>query len=83
MVKRKSDVLREALRLLKPGGSFAFIDYFYDSRYYGDTPEFELLLWGLKLQKVELKPLHEVLAFPKLLRHPRALGRVGIVYGKK
>jgi SAM-dependent methyltransferase len=83
MVKRKIDVLREALRLLKPGGSFAFIDYFYDSQYYGESSEFEILLWGLKLQKVELKPLHEVLAFPKLLLHPRALGRVGVVYGKK
>jgi SAM-dependent methyltransferase len=83
MVKRKSDVLREAFRLLKPGGSFAFIDYFYDDRYYGFSSEFEILLWGLKLQKVELKPLHEVLTFPRLLRHPRALGRVGIVYGKK
>jgi ubiquinone/menaquinone biosynthesis C-methylase UbiE len=83
MVKRKSDVLREALRVLKPGGSFAFIDYFYDSRYYGESSEFEILLRGLKLQKAELKPLHEVLAFSKLLRHPRALGRVGIVYGKK
>ena len=83
MVKRKSDVLREALRLLKPGGSFAFIDYFYNDRYYGVSSEFEILLWGLKLKEVELKPLSEVLAFPRLLRHPRALGKVGIVYGKK
>ena len=44
LVKRKSDVMREALRLLKPGGSFAFIDYFYDDRYYGDPVGFELLL---------------------------------------
>ena len=82
-VKQKSNVLREALRLLKAGGSFAFIDYFYDTHFYGDTAEFELLLMSLKFQKVDLKPLHEVLAFPRLLRHPRALGRVGIVYGKK
>jgi len=83
LVKRKSDLLREALRLLKPGGSFVFIDYFYDSRYYGESSEFKTLLRGLKLQKAELKPLHEVMAFPRLLRHPRALGKVGIVYGKK
>jgi SAM-dependent methyltransferase len=83
LVKRKSDVMREALRLVKPGGRFAFIDYFYDERYYGETAVFELLLWNLKLRNVEIKPLQEVLVFPRLLRHPRALGKIGIVYGKK
>jgi ubiquinone/menaquinone biosynthesis C-methylase UbiE len=83
LVKRKSDVMREALRILKPGGSFAFIDYFYDESYYGDTAGFELLLWSLKLKSVELKPLQDVLVFHRLLRHPRALGKIGIVYGKK
>lgn len=83
MVVHKTDVLREALRLLKPGGTFAFIDPFYDEHFYGDTTEFELQLKNLKLQNVELKPLREVLTFPKLLGHPRALGKVGIVFGKK
>jgi len=83
LVKRKSDVMREALRLVKPGGSFAFIDYFYDERYYGDSAGFELLLWSLKLKNVEIKPLQDVLVFPGLLRHPRAFGKIGIVYGKK
>jgi ubiquinone/menaquinone biosynthesis C-methylase UbiE len=83
LVKHKSAVMREALRLLKPGGSFAFIDYFYEQRYYGGTPGFELLLQSLKLMNVELKRLSDVLVFPRLLRHPRVLGKVGIVYGKK
>jgi SAM-dependent methyltransferase len=83
LVKRKSDVMCEALRLVKPGGSFAFIDYFYEEHYYGDTPDFELLLESLKLRNVELKRLQDVLFFPGLLRHPRALGKIGIVYGKK
>lgn len=83
MVKRKLDVLREALRVLKPGGCFVFIDYFYDDRHYGDAAGFNLLLWSLKLQKVEFKPLREVLAYPKFLNHPRALGKVGIIYGRK
>ncbi len=83
LVKHKNDVMREALRLVKSGGSFAFIDYFYEEHYYGDTAGFELLLGKLKLEKVELKRLQDVLIFPGLLRHSRALGKVGIVYGKK
>jgi ubiquinone/menaquinone biosynthesis C-methylase UbiE len=83
MVKRKIDVVREALRVLKPGGRFAFIDYFYESRYYGESAGFEILLWSLKLSSVEFKPLDEILVYPKLLRHPKALGKVGIVYGQK
>lgn len=35
-VSDKKLVLGEALRLVKPGGAFAFIDYFYDAKYYGD-----------------------------------------------
>jgi ubiquinone/menaquinone biosynthesis C-methylase UbiE len=83
LVKHKSDVMREALRLVKPGGSFAFIDYFYEERYYGETTAFELLLGKLKLKQMELKRLQDVLVFPGLLRHPRAMGKIGIVYGKK
>ena len=83
LVKHKSDVMREALRLVKPGGSFAFIDYFYEERYYGDNDSFELLLGKLKLEQVELKRLQDVLVFPGLLRHPRALGKIGLIYGKK
>ena len=83
LVKHKSDVMREALRLLKPGGSFAFIDYFFEERYYGDTSGFVLLLGSLKLKHVELKRLQDILIFPGLLRHTRALGKIGIIYGNK
>ena len=82
-VKRKSDILREALRVVKPGGNFVFIDQFYDESYYSDTEEFEVMLRGLKLTQITLKPLNEVLAFPKLLRHSKALGKTGIIFGKK
>jgi SAM-dependent methyltransferase len=83
LVKRKTDVMREALRVLKPGGSFAFIDYFYEARHYGDTPEFEILLWSLGLKKVELIRLDQVVKIPRLLGHRRLLGRIGLIYGVK
>lgn len=83
MVSHKGDVMREALRLLKLGGAFVFIDYFYDERYYGEIDEFSSLLRNLKLAKFEFKPLRDELTFPRLLRHKRALGKVGIIYGVK
>jgi len=83
MVKRKNEVLQEALRVLKPGGKFVFIDYFYEDRYYGNVEDFKHSLESLPLQEVALKPLHDVMTVSRLLRHPRALGRVGIVLGRK
>jgi SAM-dependent methyltransferase len=79
----KREVMREALRVLKPGGKFAFIDYFYDAKYYGKALEFGNILRSLNLAQVECKPLRDVVAVPLLLRHPNALGKVGIVCGQK
>jgi SAM-dependent methyltransferase len=83
MVKQKINVLREALRVVKPGGRFVFIDHFHAEKYYGKNSEFENSLRNLKLQQLEIKHLYEVLDLPKILRHPRILGKVGIIWGKK
>jgi len=82
-VKDKRLVVEEALRVIKPGGSFAFVDYFYDEKYYGKPLEFESYLKDLKLSKFVFKPLRDMIILPILLRHPKILGRVGIIYGKK
>ena len=74
---------REALRVVRAGGRFAFVDYFYSAKLYGSPAEFEGYLSGLELSHFELRPLREMMALPLLLRHPRILGRVGIVYGRK
>jgi len=79
----KRAVLREALRVVKSGGRFAFVDYFYDAKYYGKAAEFEEYLKGLKLSQFEYKPLRDMMAVPTLLRHPKILGKVGIIYGRK
>jgi SAM-dependent methyltransferase len=79
----KRAVVREALRVVKSGGRFAFVDYFYDARFYGESSAFEEDLNGLQLTQWEYKPLREMLAIPLPLRHPKILGKAGILYGKK
>ena len=82
-VADKRAVVREALRVVKPGRAFAFVDYFYESKHYGKASEFEDYLRGLNLSQFEYKPLRRMLAIPVLLRHPKILGRAGIICGRK
>jgi SAM-dependent methyltransferase len=82
-VTDKREVVQEALRVVKPGGRFAFVDYFYEAKFYGKASEFEKYLKGLRLSQFEYKPLRGMLAIPVLLRHPKILGKVGIMYGTK
>jgi SAM-dependent methyltransferase len=82
-VADKKSVLQEALRVIKSDDTFAFIDYFYDAKYYGDQLEFEKFLKGLNLTHFEYKPLRDRIEIPMLLNHPKILGKVGIIYGKK
>jgi SAM-dependent methyltransferase len=79
----KRAVLQEALRVIRPGGVFAFVDYFYESKYYGQFPDFQNYLGRMRLSELDVKPLHLALSMPRLLRHPRILGRVGIISGRK
>lgn len=80
---RKAQLVLEALRVVRPGGRFAFVDLFYDSLYYGSQGEFDGFVEDLALSHVELCPLSSKIAIPKLLQHPKILGRAGILYGEK
>jgi ubiquinone/menaquinone biosynthesis C-methylase UbiE len=82
-VADKKLVVQEALRVVKSGGSFSFVDYFFDEKYYGKESEFEQFLIDLNLTRFERKRLQEVIVLPTLLRHPKILGKVGILFGKK
>jgi ubiquinone/menaquinone biosynthesis C-methylase UbiE len=82
-VKDKRAVLREALRVVKPGSTFAFVDYFYDAKYYGKLSEFEGYLGDLKLARFERLPLSAMITMPEPLKHPKILGKVGIIFGRK
>ncbi len=82
-VTDKKLVLQEALRVVKLGGSFSFVDYFFDEKYYGKESEFEQFLKGLNLKNYERKRLQDVIALPAMLKHPKILGKVGIIFGNK
>ena len=79
----KRAVVQEALRVVKSGGAFAFIDYFYDEKHYGNKLEFEKFLRNMNLAHLEYQPLRDLITIPPLLEHPKILGKVGIIYGKK
>jgi ubiquinone/menaquinone biosynthesis C-methylase UbiE len=82
-VPDKRSVLQEALRVVKKGGGFAFIDYFFETKYYGEKSESEAFLKSLNLAEFKFKSLRELIVIPALLNHPKILGKVGIIYGRK
>jgi ubiquinone/menaquinone biosynthesis C-methylase UbiE len=79
----KRAVVQEALRVVKPGGRFSFVDYFFDEKYYGEAPEFARYFQELHLAHLELKRLQDVIPLPAMLKHPKILGKVGILFGEK
>ena len=79
----KRAVLQEALRVVKAGGAFAFVDYFYEPKYYGESSALEGFLKNLGLSQFEYKPLQAMIPVPLLLRHPKIFGKVGMISGRK
>lgn len=75
--------LHEALRVLKPGGAFAFQDMFFDPRFYGDPDLFLKTVRDWSLAEVQLVRLDTRIAIPRLMRTRRALGAAGLLTGRK
>jgi len=78
----KLEVLREALRVVKKGGAFAFQDLFLLKRVYGDVDDLleTVRSWGVT--SVEFVDTSKA-PFPKALRLPFMLGAIGVVHGRK
>lgn len=82
-VKDKKVSIREALRVLKPGGVFVFQDLFLLTPYYG-TPEALLNTirqWGVR--EVEFFRTCDESFIPKLVKLPFMVGTLAILRGVK
>jgi SAM-dependent methyltransferase len=77
----KLKLVREALRVLKPGGSFVFEDVFFAKSHYGDIQEFVKALepYVAELHFVDMRRPDYAPAF---LNTPLVLGQMGLIYGR-
>jgi SAM-dependent methyltransferase len=79
----KKEVLKEALRVVKPGGHFVFQDLFLVSRFYGKPDELleTVRSWGI--QDVRLADTSKLDFIPGALKLSFMVGSIGILYGTK
>jgi SAM-dependent methyltransferase len=81
--KDKRAVIREALRVVKKGGSFAFQDLFLLKRVYGKPDDLLATVRSWGITKVEFVKTADSAFIPKALKLPFMVGTMGILYGVK
>jgi SAM-dependent methyltransferase len=79
----KRNVLREALRVVRPGGVFAFQDLFLVESIYGKPDELVALVKSWGIREVEFVKTCDEPFIPAFLKLPFMVGRIGILYGEK
>lgn len=75
--------LKEAVRVLRPGGAFSVQDMFFDRRLYGDVDALLGTLRELGLDSVRISPLSELTRIPWGMGGRRVLGCAGVIVGVK
>jgi ubiquinone/menaquinone biosynthesis C-methylase UbiE len=79
----KREVVREALRVVKKGGKFAFQDLFLLKQIYGEPQELLKTIQGWGIEKVEFVETRQAGFIPAALKLPFMVGTLGLVVGKK
>ena len=80
----KRKVVREALRVVKKGGSFTFQDLFSQEKLYGNMGEFIEELKKEGIGEIHYIPFVERQGFiPGFVQAPWMLHGIGLIYGKK
>jgi len=82
-VKDKREVIREALRVVKKGGKFAFQDEFLVKKIFGNPDDLidTIRSWGIS--KVEFVKTRDAEFIPRALKLPLFLGTIAIIAGEK
>jgi SAM-dependent methyltransferase len=81
--KDKREVIREALRVVKKGGVFAFQDLFLLKQVYGEPDELVAAVKGWGVTKVEFTQTRNEPFIPSALKLPFMVGRNGVLKGEK
>jgi SAM-dependent methyltransferase len=81
--KDKRELLKEALRVVKPGGRFVFQDLFLWEAIYGKPDELVALVKSWGVRKVEFVKTCDAAFIPGLLKLPFMVGRIAILCGEK
>jgi SAM-dependent methyltransferase len=79
----KRAVIREALRVVKKGGKFAFQDLFLLNRVYGDIDDLVGTIRGWGIRKVEFVETRDSAFIPVALKLPFMVGTIGLITGEK
>ncbi|SCN31921.1 Protein of unknown function [Bacillus cereus] len=77
------EVIKEALRVLKPGGEFVFLDLFMDEKMFGEKKELLNILKEYDVSEANGYKLAEEMKLPRILLNKKVLGNAMILSGKK
>lgn len=81
--KDKRDVIKEALRVVKKGGKFAFQDLFPVKKLYGEVDDLLETIKGWGIRSVSYVNTSNSDSIPRPLKLPFMVGAIGIIYGTK
>ena len=82
-VKDKRDAVKEALRVLKKGGKFAFQDLFLIQRYFGEIDGLLAAMKNWGVRKADFVVTAQSPLIPKALKLPFMVGTIAVIYGEK
>jgi SAM-dependent methyltransferase len=82
-IKDKREVIREALRVIKKGGKFAFQDLFLPKQIYGDKEKLVSTIKSWGITEVEFVDVGNTHSIPWVLKLPFMIGPLGIIKGEK
>jgi ubiquinone/menaquinone biosynthesis C-methylase UbiE len=81
--KDKREVVREALRVVRKGGAFAFQDEFLVKQFYGNPDDLIAITKSWGISKVEFVQTRDADFIPRALKLPFILGTTAIIAGQK